>query len=200
MTKQEFLDRLRRSLAGLPLEDAEERLAFYDEMIDDRTEEGLSEEEAVSSFGTPEEIADQILSEIPLSRLVRERVKPKRALRAWEIVLLVLGFPVWFPILISLCIIALSVYVVLWSVIVSLYAVDLALAVSAVGGIALAVRALLQGQPAQAAAFVGASLLCAGLAILLFLGCVKATKGAVILTKRIGRWIKSLFVRKGENS
>ena len=200
MTKQEFLDRLRRSLAGLPLEDAEERLAFYDEMIDDRTEEGLSEEEAVSSFGTPEEIADQILSEIPLSRLVRERVKPKRALRAWEIVLLVLGFPVWFPILISLCIIALSVYVVIWSVIVSLYAVDLALAVSAVGGIALAVRALLQGQPTQAAAFVGASLLCAGLAILLFLGCVKATKGAVILTKRIGRWIKSLFVRKGENS
>ena len=89
---------------------------------------------------------------------------------------------------------------VLWSVIVSLYAVDLALAVSAVGGIALAVRALLQGQPTQAAAFVGASLLCAGLAILLFLGCVKATKGAVILTKRIGRWIKSLFVRKGENS
>ncbi|MCR5173544.1 MAG: DUF1700 domain-containing protein [Oscillospiraceae bacterium] len=200
MTKQEFLDRLRRSLAGLPLEDAEERLAFYDEMIDDRMEEGLAEEEAVSSFGTPEEIADQILSEIPLSRLVRERVKPKRALRAWEIVLLVLGFPVWFPILISLCIIALSVYVVLWSVIVSLYAVDLALAVSAVGGIALAVRALLQGQPAQAAALVGASLLCAGLAILLFLGCVKATKGAVILTKRIGRWIKSLFVRKGENS
>ena len=200
MTKQEFLDRLRRSLAGLPLEDAEERLAFYDEMIDDRMEEGLAEEEAVSSFGTPEEIADQILSEIPLSRLVRERVKPKRALRAWEIVLLVLGFPVWFPILISLCIIALSVYVVLWSVIVSLYAVDLALAVSAVGGIALAVRALLQGQPAQAAALAGASLLCAGLAILLFLGCVKATKGAAILTKRIGRWIKSLFVRKGENA
>ena len=66
-------------------------------MIDDRMEEGLAEEEAVSSFGTPEEIADQILSEIPLSRLVRERVKPKRALKAWEIVLLVLGSPVWLP-------------------------------------------------------------------------------------------------------
>ena len=200
MTKQEFLDRLHRSLAGLPLEDAEERLSFYDEMIDDRIEEGLAEEEAVASFGTPEEIADQILSEIPLSRLVRERVKPKRALRAWEIVLLVLGFPVWLPILISLCAIAFSVYVVLWSVIVCLYAADLALAVSAAGGIALAVRALLQGQPVQAAACVGASFLCAGLAILLFLCCVKATKGAVILTKRIGKWIKSLFVRKGENA
>ncbi len=200
MTKQEYLDRLHRSLSVIPGEDVEERLSFYDEMIDDRMEEGLTEEEAVASFGTPDEIADQILSEIPLSRLVRERVKPKRALRAWEIVLLVLGFPVWFPILISLCAVALSIYVVLWSVIVCLYATDLALAVSAVGGIALAVRALLQGQPIQAVAFVGASLLCAGLAVLLFLGCVQATKGAVVLTKKIGTWIKSLFVRKGETA
>ena len=200
MTKQEFLDRLRRSLAGIPGEDAEERLSFYDEMIDDRMEEGLSEEEAVASLGTPEQIRDQVLADIPLARLVRERVKPQRSLRAWEIVLLVLGFPVWFPILVSLCAVAFSVYVVLWSVIVSLYAVDLALAVCAAGGIALAVRAFLQGNAAQAAAFAGASLPCAGLAVLLFLGCVQATKGAVVLTKKIGKWVKSLFVRKGDHT
>ena len=200
MTKQEFLDSLQRSLSGLPQEDIYERLSFYDEMIDDRIEEGLTEEEAVSGLGTAEEIADQILAEIPLTRLVRERIKPKRSLRAWEIVLLVLGFPVWFPILISLAAVAFSIYVVIWSVLISLYAVDLALAVSAVGGIALAVRALIQGQTAQAAAFIGGSLLCAGLTILLFLGCVKATKGAVILTKKIGKWIKSLFIRKGETT
>ena len=200
MTKQEFLDSLQRSLSGLPQEDIYERLSFYDEMIDDRIEEGLTEEEAVSGLGTAEEIADQILAEIPLTRLVRERIKPKRSLRAWEIVLLVLGFPVWFPILISLAAVAFSIYVVIWSVLISLYAVDLALAVSAVGGIALAVRALIKGQTAQAAAFIGGSLLCAGLTILLFLGCVKATKGAVILTKKIGKWIKSLFIRKGETT
>ena len=200
MTKQEFLDSLQRSLSGLPPEDIDERLSFYDEMIDDRMEEGLTEEEAVAGLGTVEEIADQILAEIPLTRLVRERVKPKRALRAWEIILLVLGFPVWFPVLISLAAVAFSIYVVIWSVLISLYAVDLALAVSVVGGIALAVRALVQGQPAQAAVFIGGSLLCAGLAVLLFLGCVQATKGAVILTKRIGKWIKSLFIRKGENA
>ena len=198
MTKQEFLDSLQRSLSGLPQEDIDERLCFYDEMIDDRIEEGLTEEEAVFGLGTAEEIADQILAEIPLTRLVRERIKPKRSLRAWEIVLLVLGFPVWFPVLISLAAVAFSIYVVIWSVLISLYAADLALAVGAVGGIALAVRAFVQGQAAQAAAFIGGSLLCAGLAILLFLGCVKATKGAVVLTKKIGKWIKSLFIRKGE--
>ena len=35
---------------------------------------------------------------------------------------------------------------------------------------------------------------------LLFLGCNRAAKGAVILTKKIGKWIKSLFVRKDEKA
>ena len=50
MTKKEFLARLRRGLAQLPPEEREERLAFYSEMIDDRMEEGLSEQEAVASL------------------------------------------------------------------------------------------------------------------------------------------------------
>ena len=52
MRKQEFLDLLRKKLAGLPREDVEERLAFYCEMIDDRTEECGSEEEAVAAIGS----------------------------------------------------------------------------------------------------------------------------------------------------
>ena len=44
MHKQEFLDGLRARLRGLPEADIAERLAFYSEMIDDRTEDGLSEE------------------------------------------------------------------------------------------------------------------------------------------------------------
>ena len=51
MNKSEFLGALRKGLHGLPQDDIEERLAFYGEMIDDRTEEGLSEEEAVSAVG-----------------------------------------------------------------------------------------------------------------------------------------------------
>ena len=48
MTKQEFLNQLRMGISGLPQEDISERLTFYREMIDDRMEEGLSEEEAVA--------------------------------------------------------------------------------------------------------------------------------------------------------
>ena len=59
MTKHEFLAQLRKGLSGLPKDDIEDRLMFYSEMIDDRTEEGLSEEDAVLAVGTIDEIVQQ---------------------------------------------------------------------------------------------------------------------------------------------
>ena len=56
MSKQEFLDELRKGLSSLPQSDLEERLIFYSEMIDDRVEEGLTEEEAISEIGTVNEV------------------------------------------------------------------------------------------------------------------------------------------------
>ena len=101
MNKQEFLEQLKGRLSGLPAADVDERLDFYSEMIDDSIEEGLSEEEAVSQVGTVNDVARQIIGEIPLSKIVKENVKPKRRLRAWEIVLLVLGSPGWVSLLIA---------------------------------------------------------------------------------------------------
>ena len=101
MSKQEFLAELKAGLNGLPQEDIEERLTFYSEMIDDRMEEGLTEEEAVLAIGTVNEVITQILTDTPLSKLVKERVKPKRTLKAWEIVLLALGAPIWLSLLIA---------------------------------------------------------------------------------------------------
>ena len=62
MTKQEFLAELREKLKGLPEQDLEERLSFYSESIEDRMEDGLSEEEAVAGVGTVEEIVAQALT------------------------------------------------------------------------------------------------------------------------------------------
>ena len=87
MTKQEFMANLRAKLSGLPTQDVEDRLSFYCEMIDDRTEEGLSEEEAVSAIGSVDEVVSQIIADIPLAKIAKEKIKPKRRLWAWEIVL-----------------------------------------------------------------------------------------------------------------
>lgn len=78
MNKQEFLDGLRKGLSGLPQANIEERLTFYGEMLDDRIEEGLSEEEAVAAAGSVNEIVRQTVADIPLAKIAKERIKPKK--------------------------------------------------------------------------------------------------------------------------
>ena len=196
MNKQEFLSRLQLALSGLPWEDIEERLAFYGEMIDDRVEDGLTEEAAVAEIGPIEDIVPQILSEIPLQKLVKERIRPKRRLPVWEIVLLILGFPVWFPLLMAAFAVVLSLFIVLWSLIVSLWAVEVSFAAGGLAGLAAGVVLLCQGDAARGLFLMGSGIALAGLSVVLFFGCKAATRGGVILTKKIVLWIKSLFLRK----
>ena len=197
MNKQAFLFRLQEALSGLlPQEALAERLAFYGEMIDDRVEEGLSEEAAVAEIGSPEEVFSRIAAELPLSGLIRERMKPKRRLRAWEIVLLALGSPLWLSLLIAAFAVLLSVFVVIWAVIVSLWAAELSLVLGAVGGAAAGVLLLCLGSRLTGVAFLSAAPVLAGLSIFLFFGCLAAGRGAVRLTKKIAGGFKSLLVKK----
>ncbi len=122
MTKEDFLYALQNSLCDLPPEDVDQSLEYYMEMIDDCIEDGMTEEEAVAQLGSLSEIAERIRLDMPLPTLVRVRTG-SRPLKAWEIVLLVLGSPVWLPILLSVFVILLSVYIVVWAVLISLYIV-----------------------------------------------------------------------------
>lgn len=63
MNKSEFLERIKNGISHLPYGEMRRHLDYYDEMIDDRMEEGLSEEEAVATMEEPERIAAQILEE-----------------------------------------------------------------------------------------------------------------------------------------
>jgi uncharacterized membrane protein len=158
-------------------------------------EEGLSEAEAVAGVGSVEEIVPQIIAEIPLQKLVREKVKPKRSLRVWEIVLLVLGSPIWLSLLIAAAAVLFSIYVVLWSLILALFAVELSFIAGALGGAAVGIVYLAQGKTAQGFALLGAGLGLAGLSVFLFFGCIAAVRSTARLSKKIALWIKSLFIK-----
>ncbi len=196
MKKQEFLNALQNELSGLPTQEIDERLAFYSEMIDDRIEEGASEEDAVSGIGSVREISEQIISEVPFSKIAKERIKPNRRIKAWEIVLLALGSPIWLSLAIAAIAVILSLYVVIWSVVVSLWAIFASFTACAPGGIAAGVLLICQGNTAAGIAMIGAGLLCAGLAIYLFFACKITTKAILLLTKKIALTIKKLFVKK----
>ena len=73
MTKKDFLELLRVKLKNLPKDDIEERVNFYSEMIDDRIEDGYSEEDAVKEIGNVDEISREIISKTPLKTLIKEK-------------------------------------------------------------------------------------------------------------------------------
>ncbi len=198
MTKRDFLTELQKSLGGFPSNDVRERMSFYSEIIDDKTEEGLSEEEAVATLGPINKIVSQIIAETPLKKLIKERVTPKRSLRAWEITLLALGSPIWLSLIIAALAAVISVYAAIWSVLTALWATVLALAVSSLGGALGCIGFIILQSADTGFLLLGVGVICAGLTIFMFLGCIQATKGFCILTKKIFIAIKSCFVRKGE--
>ena len=177
MLKQEFFVQLRKGLSGLPKQDIEERLTFYSEMIDDRMEEGLSEEDAVLAVGSIGDIISQITADYP-------RTARKRRLRAEKIVLLLLGSPVWVSLLIAAFAIGLCLYISLWAILISLWATFGSFVACAFGGVVAGILFIAGGNVLSGIAMIGAGAFCAGAGILLFFGCKAATKYTILLTKK----------------
>lgn len=196
MTKEEFIDALREKLARLPHQDREERLSFYCEMIDDRMEEGLSEVEAVAAAGPIDTIYSQIVAQVPLYRIIKDKIKPKRRLKGWEITVISTTSLIWVPLVISLLAVVIALYASLWAAVASLWAAFASLAVCAPAGLVGCIAAMIDGNMALGCLFIGASLVTAGLSVLLFFGCKWATVGSAILMKKSVLTIKKQIIKK----
>ena len=196
MDKLDFLLALDKRLDVLSETDRRASLDYYSEILDDLVEGGMTETDAVASLGSVDAIAEEILMDIPLPKLVKAKMKGKKPLSGLEITLLIVGFPIWLPILISVFAVIFAVYISLWAVVISLYATDLALAASAPASLLCAVLLFIAGQPSAALLFLGAALVLAGLAILLLFGCNATAKGLWKLCRLTLRGIKACFIRK----
>ena len=197
MTKQEFIDKLRAALSGLPQKDIEERLGFYSEMIDDRIEEGISEEDAVFAIGSYDEIASQIKAEAGLQANAEQRIR----LKPWVIVLLVLGAPIWLSLAISAVAVIFSLcFVSLWSLVISPWAAFGLLVTCALYGMVSGIGIAIGVGVLPGLALIGAGLICAGLSIFLFFGCNIVTKGTFKLTKNIFIYIKKVLAKRRQQN
>ena len=194
MTKSEFLQQLREKMKGLPKTDIEDRVNFYIEMIDDRIEEGLSEEEAVRDIGNVDEIVTKQIDDTSLTKIVTEKVKPKRRLKAWEIVLIILGFPLWFPLLMFILTMLLVFYIIWWSAVIVLWSIEGSLIMSVFAAIVNMFAFTFRGELLSGFGYFGLSLLTAGLSIFLFMGCVAVTKATFQLTKKVTLKIKKSII------
>lgn len=196
MTKHEFITQLRDRLSELPEREVEERLSFYVEMIDDRIEDGRTEQEAVADLGPLDEIAAQIVADIPLLQIAKKRIKPTRRLKAWEIVLLAVGSPVWASLLIAALAVLIALYASFWAIIVSLWAAFGSLAGCALGGVVSGFALSMGANLPAGMALIGAGIVCAGLSVLLFFACKAATKGLVVLASKTVLAVKRCLIKK----
>ena len=132
MNKQQFLNALAEALKKLPREERYRTLSYYDELIDDRIEDGQNEYAVVESLGSPEAIAGDIFGSEEAEKTKKEYGK---GAKIWIIVLLILGFPLWGSLLLVAVLLVLVAYILLYLPIVILGALALGFLGASVLGI-----------------------------------------------------------------
>ena len=146
---------------------------------------------AVAAVGSAEQIADQIRGDAGAAPR-----KPKRKVKPWSLGLILLGLPLWLPLLLAAASVIISIYVSIWAVIISLYATAVALGISSIVIFLMPLLYIPTGNVAGACLVLGAALVLTGITILFFVGLNLITKGVVWLTKKLFTWIKHMLTRK----
>ena len=164
-------------------------------MIDERMEDGLSEDEAVDGIGSVKEMADSFLREIPIKKIVKEKVKKTRRFETWEVILLVVTAPLWVSLLVVALSVALSIYVTLWSAVIVFYAVAVSMVAVGIAGIGGSIVMFATGKM-SGLFLLGAGITLLGLSLFVFLGSNCAARGMVLLLKKVAMLIKYMFVGK----
>ena len=198
MNRQAFLDALRGLAGALSEEERARLVSYYAEMIDDRMEEGMTEEEAVAALGSIDEIAAQILGETSVVNKIKQKIRRRRALKTWEIVLLAAGAPLWLTLLLSAFAIFVTIAVLAAAGTFTLCAVDLSLLLLGIAGV-LGGIVLSSGGFSLGAFVVGAALVLLGLSIFLYMGCKCVVKSFAWSFKRLWYGVRSLSTKRGED-
>jgi len=138
-------------------------------------------------------VAQELLTALPLSTLVKSRVISGGGVFSLVIALLILGFPVWFALLVAFGAVLLSLLITLWALFIGYAAVAFALLASALGLLVALPLGYEEGSPLMAAALLLAS---AGAGILRALALPTLARLLGRATKAMGRGVKSIFIKK----
>ena len=197
MRKQEFLDRLGRLLACLPADQVAESKAFYAEAIDDRMEDGMTEEEAVAAMGSPGDAAEAILDDLPPVPRAVAKTRRKSTVLLW--VLAIVGSPIWLSLLAAFAVTAVAVYACIWIFAVCVWVIAAAFVAAAPICWMFAADGVALGLYPFALVYAGFGLLSLGLGLLTGYGALAATRQLARLSAAWGRKVVSPFCKsRGE--
>ena len=214
MSKREFLEALRSKLAGLSQEEREKTMIYYSEMIEDRMEEGATEEEAVAAVGEFEDI----LAGVPHSSMPQpvpweqpepepeietepkpkaEPVQPKSTKnnnsQLVKAIIILVSAPIWFPVVIT-------VVSLLFSLVVTVFSLGVSLIGVGIGGFFSMIRFFVDGRIPQGFFMMGLGFAGTGIAILCIAGLTSLGKWCVNLCKKGFAKLKELVKGKEQTN
>lgn len=199
MNKLEFVQELSRRLAALPKIEAQKQIAYYAEMINDRIDDGMTEQEAVAALGNLDELVRQAYLDQSMGSLVKEKMSTagRDSQNKWLwLTIIVLSSPVWFPLLMAAGGVVFGFYVAMWSIMFALVVTVAALMISGVvafvGGL---IMLFVQG-PATGMFIMGGGLMLIGISLLLVIPVYYIIGAIVALTKWMWNKLKSLLIKK----
>mgnify|MGYP000931449696 FL=1 len=183
MNREQFLKELRNRLKRLPPDDVNDALEYYEEYLDEAGPE--KEAETISAWGTPAQVASQILADYVVKQGNGTPTAKKGLSTAWTVALAICASPVAVPLAAAAVCVMIALVVAVAAVILSIGACAAALAAGGVVCVIAGLSVTFQSFPTMLF-FVGIGLLCAGAGIALFLF-------TVWLGKKGFFWIAKLF-------
>lgn len=195
MNKQEYLEALNQALSGIPESEKQKTLDYYTEIIDDAMEEGEEEASIIARLDSPSDIGRRLIDETPLRKFVTEDVK-KHKIDTLTAILLAISSPLWVSLLLAAIVVIFALYIAVWSLVISLFAVFAALVCSAIAFL-LATPFVFAEAALKAMLFFGFALISIGLSVFLFFFSVWCSKQVIRFTLFLFRKVKESFVKKG---
>ena len=199
MLKQEFIEELKSLIGNLPYEDVNKYVEYYSEMIEDRIDDGMTEEDAVKEVGSPKVIAEQILKDNGAT--INEQVsgatnKDKKGfsfknLDTLSIVLIIVSFPIWVSLLAGVFSMVVGVFAGLLSLFISAWACTLSFGLCGIACTVMGIVYLFSEGLGTFLCYTGAGILLIGLSILFYVGAKYFTKLCIYLCKKCVQSIKT---------
>ncbi len=189
MTKNEFTRVLKSKINHLPKSERRKILQYYYEMISERMEDGMTEAEAIDALGN----LDELLSEYaPVPKEPKKGVR----LRAWHIIMLIVGSPLWICLVAALLCVMLAFYIVIWALVVCFYAVFAALAASGFACLMASFWAMFAGGAPYFFMLFGAGAFLSGLAVMWLIVCNLFAKAMAKVTGKTARGVFRFFFKR----
>lgn len=188
MNKATFIDELQHRLNDIPEPGRERAIEYYAEMIDDKIEEGMTEDEAVASTGDVDVIAGRIRNEYFNDYRSRgysqgneyngyysgTQARSGSGFKPWILIILIL-IPIFLPLIMVVLVLALVLIIMAGVLIAACYALTAASAFSGAYSVFAFMPNILSGNGAYGTMLLGMGLFLMGFSIFLFFASNKLT-------------------------